>query len=119
MRTHSSLIGTLALLLSAPTVISVTTVTTAAAAASAGPVRVIQSDEIGITLQLDVPELTLVAQRDGRSVLQAGSLDLTSHPGRPALPYASALIALPSPDLKREVTADVTDDTDRDQIILD
>ena len=100
MRTHSRLIGKLALLLSAPTAISMTTVTTvttaaAPAAAAAGPVRVVESDERGITLQLDVPPMSLAAQRDGRSVLQAGSLDLTNQPGRPALPYASALIALP------------------------
>ncbi len=88
MRIHSSLIGTLALLLAALTA-------TPAAAAAAGPVRVIQSDERGVTLQFDVPEMSLTLQRDGRSVLHAASLDVTNQPGRPALPYASALIALP------------------------
>ena len=55
MRIHSSLIGTLALLLAALTA-------TTAAAAAAGPVRVVQSDERGVTLEFDVPEMSLTLQ---------------------------------------------------------
>ncbi len=92
MRIHSSLIGTLALLLAVPAAV---TSTPAAAAAPGAAVRVIQSDARGVTLQLDVPEMGLVQQLDGRSLLQGGGLALTSEAGRPALPFATARIALP------------------------
>ena len=91
MRIHSSLIGTSALLLAG---LAATMATPVVAAASAA-VRVIQSDERGVTLQLDVPSMSLRPQLDGRSVLHGGGLDLTSQPGRPALPFAAARIALP------------------------
>ena len=76
MRIHSSLIGTLALLLAALTA-------TTAAAAAAGPVRVVQSDERGVTLEFDVPEMSLTLQKDGRSVpTRPRSTSRTSPAGR-------------------------------------
>lgn len=74
----------------------VTSLLLAATAAGADPVRVVASDDRGITLRLDVPDaLPREIAPDGRSRLRVPGLDLTSATGYPRLPFATALVALP------------------------
>lgn len=68
----------------------------AAPAAGDDPVRVIASDDRGITLRIDLPEAALAEPApDGRVRIRVPGFDLTSATGLPRLPYASALVALP------------------------
>src|SRR5436309_6380849 len=63
--------------------------------AHAAGIRLVSSDDHGVTLRLDVPDPTLApAGPDGRSRILS-DLGLGSSPGRPQLPYAATLIALP------------------------
>jgi hypothetical protein len=64
--------------------------------ASAAPVRIIASDARGVTLQVDVGAFAVSApDRDGASRLQAPGLEEMAITGRPALPAAGALLAIP------------------------
>ena len=73
-----------------------TTGVSAAQAAGADPVRVVASDDRGITLQILVPEAAPPEPApDGRTRLHVPGFDLTSATGRPRVPFATALIALP------------------------
>jgi hypothetical protein len=68
----------------------------AASGAIADPIRVLSSDATGVTLRLDVPDVQVSKPGpDGRSQLSALGLDAVGEPGRPALPQASTLVALP------------------------
>src|SRR5258706_2539935 len=69
---------------------------TLARTAAAAELRTIASDDQGVTLRLDLPAWTLLPVRGGeRSLLRAGTLPESDAPGRPGLPYATALIAIP------------------------
>src|SRR5580765_4817035 len=58
--------------------------------------HVIASDAHGITLRLDVPDFqTGVPDAAGRSRVTCPGLDTFGEPGRPSLPSASTLLALP------------------------
>jgi hypothetical protein len=73
------------------------------ALAGAGParagsdaIRVIASDASGVTLRLETGPVTVATGRTpGRSAVISSLLQRTSQPGRPALPIATTLIALP------------------------
>src|SRR5258705_12240582 len=68
----------------------------APARAGSDAIRVIASDASGITLRLETGPVTVAAGRtEGRSGLITSLLERTSQPGRPALPIATTLIALP------------------------
>src|SRR5262245_7729364 len=62
--------------------------------AAADPVRLLAADERGVTLQVSVPAWKLEAGLGNRSELSAQGLQAFDIPGRPALPFASALVAL-------------------------
>src|SRR5689334_7721554 len=67
-----------------------------AAAAHADAIRVIASDDRGVTLRFDLTSYELRAPgHDGRSEVMARGLQMLDTPGRPQLPMASALLALP------------------------
>ncbi|HKQ58541.1 MAG TPA: C25 family cysteine peptidase [Candidatus Eisenbacteria bacterium] len=67
-----------------------------APAVRADAVRLAASDDRGVTLELAVPDDALSpANQDGRSSLTARGLTSHALPGRPVLPSATALIALP------------------------
>jgi hypothetical protein len=67
-----------------------------AGAAHADALRVIAADDRGVTLRFDLTSYELrVPLRDGRSDVVARGLQMLDTPGRPQLPMASALIALP------------------------
>ena len=67
-----------------------------AAAARAQSLRVVATDERGITLRLSFPGYQLSTPLpDGRVELSVPGYAVTSLPGRPHLPYAQALVALP------------------------
>lgn len=67
-----------------------------AAPALADSVRLIAADEHGVTLRFDLEGYSLSALRpDGRVEVDAPGLRLLDVPGRPQLPFASALIAIP------------------------
>jgi hypothetical protein len=62
----------------------------------ADPVRVVASDDRGVTLEMTLPDYALgKAGEDGRSRLTAAGLNAHTLPGRPVLPAASVLVALP------------------------
>ena len=64
--------------------------------AAAQSVRVLASEANGVTLQLSLPPFSIVAQEGGRSELRVQDLTAAFDvPGRPGLPYATALIAVP------------------------
>lgn len=63
--------------------------------AAASPVRVVASDDRGVTLELTVPEYRFEAAEASRQRLSAPGLELMDLPGRPQVPFASALIGLP------------------------
>jgi hypothetical protein len=65
--------------------------------AFADPVQVVASDEHGATLRLTVPEWRLELSNDpeGLSSIRIAGLRTLSEPGRPELPYESALLAVP------------------------
>jgi hypothetical protein len=62
---------------------------------AASPVRVVASDDRGVTLELTVQDYRLDAALAGRQRLSAPGLELMDLPGRPVVPFASALIGLP------------------------
>jgi hypothetical protein len=65
-------------------------------AAAAARVGLLASDDRGVTLELALPAFDLsLPGPDGRSELRATGLDVMDVPGRPLLPFAGALIALP------------------------
>jgi len=67
-----------------------------AAAAHAQSLRVVATDEHGVTLRLSLPGYRLSAPLpDGRVELIVPGYAVTSLPGRPHLPYAQTLVALP------------------------
>jgi hypothetical protein len=67
-----------------------------APAALASPVRAVVADDRGVTLELTLAGWELGAPRaDGRSLLTAAGLTAHALPGRPVLPSATALVALP------------------------
>jgi len=66
------------------------------AAAASRTIRVIASDATGITLRLDAGDISVApSHTEGRSRIVAANLERTDQPGRPSLPIASTLIALP------------------------
>ena len=86
MSPHSRLFGTLALLLSC---------LPGAAAAGPGPIEIVQSDARGVTLRLEVKDFQVVPGQGGLSAVHARLGGVTRQPGRPALPFAAATLALP------------------------
>ncbi len=65
-------------------------------AAAAAPVQLLSSDARGVTLQLTVPAVEFrPGGADGRLELVVPGLYAYDIPGRPRLPFASALVALP------------------------
>src|SRR5262245_50893381 len=65
-------------------------------AVGADPVRQVAADDRGITLELALPSYSVgPAGEDGRSRLTAPGLTSQASPGRPVLPSATALVALP------------------------
>ncbi len=65
-------------------------------AVRAQSLRVVAVDERGVTLQLSLPGYRLSAPlADGRVELSVPGYAVTSLPGRPHLPYAQTLVALP------------------------
>jgi len=67
-----------------------------AKAASAGTVELVAADERGVTLRLSVAPFDLGPPgADGRREILIPRLDLFDVPGRPKLPYATALVAVP------------------------
>ena len=68
----------------------------AAAPARGADVRLVSSDANGVTLRLDLDQWNIgPAESDGRSQITARGLRLLDLPGRPQLPYANTLIAVP------------------------
>src|SRR5207244_3958889 len=64
--------------------------------AGAGPVELVSADERGVTLRLSVGRYDLGPPgQEGRRQIVIPRLYLLDVPGRPRLPYATALIALP------------------------
>ena len=64
--------------------------------AQADPVRLVAADARGVTLELALPTWSLTPpNQDGRSKLSAAGLTAQGIPGRPVLPSATTLIALP------------------------
>jgi hypothetical protein len=60
------------------------------------PVRMIAADDRGVTLELTLPDFQVgTAGPDGRSRLTAPGLTANTLPGRPVLPAATTLVALP------------------------
>ncbi|HEY2954456.1 MAG TPA: C25 family cysteine peptidase [Candidatus Eisenbacteria bacterium] len=67
-----------------------------APAAEAGPIQLVAQDDRGVTLRLTVPSYDLGAPgEDGRQEILIQDLDLLDVPGRPKLPYATTLVAIP------------------------
>src|SRR4051794_21229042 len=83
--------------------VRLTLVLSALLAAAASPswaasdaIRVLASDDRGVTLRLDLPAVSVVpGSAAGRSRLALAGLSRTDVPGRPLLPFASTLVALP------------------------
>ncbi len=66
-------------------------------AVRADPVRLLEADDRGVTLELALPGFTIgPAGPDGRSLLTAPGLAAQTSTGRPVLPSATTLVALPS-----------------------
>ena len=67
-----------------------------ASAASAQSLKVVSADAAGVTLRLSLPGYALSAPRaDGRVELSVPGFQVTGTAGRPLVPYAQALVALP------------------------
>ena len=63
---------------------------------SAEAIQLLSSDARGVTLRLEAPAPEFAApDADGRSRLVMAGLDAAGEPGRPALPLAATLVALP------------------------
>jgi hypothetical protein len=68
-----------------------------AAPARAREIQLVAADERGVTLRLDVGPWTLGSPgEDGRRDISVPPLDILDMPGRPRLPFATAMIALPA-----------------------
>lgn len=91
-----------------------------AAPAAADPVRVVSSDARGVTLRIELPEPRPARPApDGRVRIVVPGFDLTAEQGRPRLPFATALVALPpgarptvevleaDPEIAREVNLEL------------
>ncbi len=79
-----------------PLLTAATSILLAVGAARASEVRVIASDASGVTLKVTTGAWTLDPRGDeGRVVPNCDGMSRTTDPGRPRLPYASALLALP------------------------
>ena len=63
--------------------------------AAASGVRVVSSDDHGVTLELTVPEYGVEREEGSRVHLKAMGLQEMDVPGRPRVPFASALVGLP------------------------
>jgi hypothetical protein len=63
--------------------------------ARAAPIETLASDATGVTLKLTVPGYRLAPGDDGRAMLVVPGLYQDAIPGRPRLPEARALLALP------------------------
>ena len=86
---HSPLILVLELL-------AVAALVALAVPAVAGPVRLLEADQTGVTLELTLPPWSLTPNGiDGRADIQVTGLRTVDSPGRARLPFASELIALP------------------------
>jgi hypothetical protein len=78
-----------------------------AAGPASADIRLISSDASGVTLRFDLGAWRLQTAPDGvRMLVNAPGLHMMDEPGRPQLPYASALIAVPQ---GARVTATLTD----------
>jgi len=67
-----------------------------AAPTAAGPVRLVESDQTGVTLELTLPPWSVSPNGvDGRADIIVPGLKTVDSPGRARLPFASELIALP------------------------
>ena len=74
----------------------ITALVLSAVPAAADPVRVVAADDRGVTLELTVPAYRLGPPReDGRSELIVPGLHSRDIPGRPLVPVANVLVALP------------------------
>src|SRR5438105_11978380 len=68
---------------------------------NADPIQLVAADAHGVTLRLTVPAWRLdtpadpLAVADQRRLLVAAGFSVADLPGRPQLPYASTLVALP------------------------
>jgi len=90
-----------------------------AAAACAQSLRVVAADERGVTLRLSLPGYRLLAPLpDGRVELSVPGYAVTSLPGRPHLPYAQTLVALPPGAGVRARVLDLGDEEVRDGLRL-
>src|SRR5437867_10297185 len=88
MRLHLPLFATVTTFLALPTAFILRV--------SAEPLRLVTADERGVTLRLDGPEFKLAPTgAGGIATLEAVGLDRVSPAGRPQLPIAAALIAVP------------------------
>ena len=63
--------------------------------APSGGIRLIASDDRGVTLGFDLPAFGLEPGPDARSEVTGTGLPLLDEPGRPRLPYAYTLLAVP------------------------
>ena len=67
-----------------------------AGVAGAQSLRLVSADAGGVSLRLSLPDYRLSAPRpDGRVELGVAGFSVTNLPGRPLLPYAQTLLALP------------------------
>src|SRR5438093_11629519 len=67
-----------------------------AGSARAQRAELVAADDHGVTLRVQVPEWTISPATGGRSMLLARGLEMSAIPGRPFLPFAAALIAIPA-----------------------
>lgn len=67
-----------------------------AAADPEGPFRVIAADDRGVTLRLDLGEVSVRQDDRGRTWVEAGGLPLHGVEGRPRVPFAATLVGLPA-----------------------
>ncbi len=69
---------------------------TLASVVRADPIRLVAADDRGVTLELAFPDYALgPAGEDGRSPLTVPGLAAHALPGRPVLPSATTLLAVP------------------------
>src|SRR2546427_667106 len=66
-----------------------------AALQAAEVVHLVSADERGVTLRIDPPAYRLEAGPEGRSLVSLSGFQAMDVPGRPAIPFATALVALP------------------------
>src|SRR5881394_862895 len=61
----------------------------------AGSVRLLSADDRGVTLRLDLPARHLDPGAADRSQLVVPGFQVIDEPGRPGIPFVTALVALP------------------------